>query len=1510
MHKTFKKVLSLLVSAVTMTSLLPTVNGQNYPYQLDFSASQKQDEYELSMVISKQDKEAGSGLAFIGLYGENQRLIQTFSTSVSATDKTAQKMTVTTNIPSGETVLEARAYVWDSYNGMQPIAEPVTVTKIPQTPTDPTDPSDPSDIPTDLPHLAFLSEIGIMSAGHEEQNLTRGEAAEIAVKILKHQRFAAALEDSANFADIDAGTALCGYVQYCVQNGYLAADGDTFRPDSAITYGDLIKMLVDLLGYKEYAEARGGWITGYLDVAEDLGILLDSAAMSAYVTRAEAAEMFYQSSLAPIAMVTGYYTENGVSYPLKSIMNGQGQNFESWLTKYHKIYYVEGYVCETSRTNAVSCDPDEVRFVIQYTQNYDNSNIVVSRNTNSSYIYPTAVMKIGKTNADQQLLIYSSALVQLDSDGSATLLSLTPSNKVTIKEFDMSLVDFEDYTWSHNGNYLRFYPFYPSADASKSTKYMLEKSLDDIHLFVNGVKVDSTSENFEKYIIDNTIGTVRLIDSYYASNTTNGYYDIIMVDYYGTARVDSVNAASKKIAFSIITPNIKGSLSLNTEENDDLNYRILLDGKQIDVADLQTNDILSIAFDVTANRDIPTSFSASTFFDIYVSRNVMTGKYTSRDDGQELIYIDQKGYRTVDNFTVICRDLKIGVSYTVYLDYFGRIFDYEESSDIDYSQYAIIEKYTKSSTDDFYRATLYHADGTMDSPMVDTTRVKRFNRDTNVDSALQSYVYQNGNSGEKNNVEKRMVKVQYSASTGNIIAIEPLIVNRFADCSTFRSSINAIGSIKLNNTSKIINAVSYAEHESYSAASINDLRVCDIRKLENGEEYTAYAYGDRFSDGTYPLVMITYATGSFGEIPEEPEEDPDTLTPQYGVIEKYTKSSIDDYYRASIYRLDGTTESLQVDTSIIRRFNDSNEVNDEILRTVYQGGTIGNDNKTDISGRFVEYKVSPTSGNMIALKVIPAAESVEKSLFVSSSKTIGTIKLNQNTKLINAAIYCDNARGYTSDLYTVSLDQLENQESYTAYAYGKKNADGTYPYLILTSATGALAIEPDDPEDDPTEIEAHYAVAEKLTKASIDDFYKISLFCDDGTERLLEVDPYRCSWNGEFGNAIIDNLKTFIYNDGVYSKNPLVNRIVKYKLSPITGKLISLESAIISMDLNWAAFDKATQTLRKTIYYDIKGEIQTFREIKLGKQTKILNGIDYSDSREYGGHPTASDLSIVTTDKLVDQLEYNVTAYGEPDSDGVYPYVILTGKEQYPSWTQIAVLTAAPSETADGTYSIKALYGHEEQTFITSDDVYYNINIDYFEKGDIVVFDFDENGNISEICRLLEARQIGLDDYAAVRQNAESSQTLLSITIPPNSYWTNEWSDRFDTIGTNMVHLVYGPIVDKTTNSFTLGTYRDGKTDLYTQITDSILSDSGRGGTMEFYLTDETRVYVYDYSQGNRNRLRIGTKADIMSSEIDRSAILDDTINWSRVSDDNSINYAFAKVVNGEATDVFVILSK
>lgn len=1492
MHKKLKKALSILVSAVTMTSLFPSVRGQNYPYQLDFSASQKKDEYELSMIISKQDKEAGSGLAFIGLYGENQRLIQTFSTSVSATDKTAQKMTVTTNIPSGETVLEARAYVWDSYNGMQPIAEPVTVTKIPQTPTDPTEPSDPSDIPTDLPHLAFLSEIGIMSAGHEEQNLTRGEAAEIAVKILKHQRFAAALEDSADFADIDAGTALCGYVQYCVQNGYLAADGDTFRPDSAITYGDLIKMLVDLLGYKEYAEARGGWITGYLDVAEDLGILLDSAAMSAYVTRAEAAEMFYQSGLAPIVMVTGYYTENGVSYPLKSIMDGmQDRDFESWLTKYQKIYYVEGYVRETNRINSTRCNPDEVGFEIQYTQNYDNSNVVIHRGDRyDSFVSDT--MKIGKTNADQQLMIYSSALVQLDSDGNATLLSLTPSNKVTIKELNASLVDDEDYHLSTNGYGDYYLRFYPSVDASKSTKYMLEKSLDDIHLYVNGVNVDSTSENFGKYIIDNTIGTVRLIDSYSAYSTTNGYYDIIMVDYYGTATVGDVAESTKKIIFSKYLPNQPSSLSLDTEENDELTYRIYLNGKRIELADLQPGDILSIAYDVNS------LFEQSCFYDIYVSRNTVTGKYTSFDTDTWQIYIDQKGYYTAEDFETVRSGISLGNQYTFYLDAFDRIFDYKLCYSIDYAQYAVIDRYTKSSADDYYRATLYHADGTSDSPQIDTSKVKSFDSSTDVDQALMNYVYVNGTYPKKNPVQNRIVKVKYSNATGSVISIEPVTIMRTALDTPFRSSNQTIGFIRLGSVSHIIDAVSYSDA---SGGSIRDFRLADISQLESGETYTAYAYGEPDDDGNYPIVLVTAATGNFGVIPEE---DPDTLAPQYGVIDKYTKASKDDFYKAYLYKTDGSTESLQVDTSKVFRFNGSTDVDDQLLNTVYQGGTINNSNKTDISGRFVEYKVSPTSGNIIALKLIPATESVGNGIFTASSQTVGAIRLNQNTKLINAAIYCDNTFGYTSDLCTVSLDQLEDQESYTVYVYGEKSEeDGAYPYAILTAATGTLAQEPEEPEEDLDTIEAHYAVIDRYSKvSSADDFYKATLFCDDGQERILEVDPYRCRLNGISGIGINDELENLVYtNASTYTKAPLNDRVVTYKLSPSTGKLLSI--------------DPIPSTLDSGRYQADEKKIAT---VKLNDSTKILNAISYFD--EYA--PTTADLSMVTVDDLVDQIGYTIYTCGSPDENGVYPFVMLAYGERYPvQLTQIAILTAPLSYSAENNdcYLVKALYGMEEVTFTTTDylSVYQGENMEIdpanLQKNDLVAFSFNSQGEIREITKILGENDIGLSyGYEEVRQNAENNKTLFAIRTPYGVGWTTEWSSHFDRTA-NMAHFVYGPILEKHSSSFTLGTYTDDlKTNLYNSIdqcSSSIQSDSGRGGTLEIYLTDKTNVYVYDYSATTKNRLTVGTKSDIMTSYIPSYAMTDNTINWSDVGD-SVVNFAFAKVIDGDATDVFVILAE
>ena len=72
---------------------------------------------------------------------------------------------------------------------------------------------------------------------------------------------------------------------------------------------------------------------------------------------------------------------------------------------------------------------------------------------------------------------------------------------------------------------------------------------------------------------------------------------------------------------------------------------------------------------------------------------------------------------------------------------------------------------------------------------------------------------------------------------------------------------------------------------------------------------------------------------------------------------------------------------------------------------------------------------------------------------------------------------------------------------------------------------------------------------------------------------------------------------------------------------------------------------------------------------------------------------------------------------------------------------------------------------------------------------------------------------------------------------------------------------------------------------------------------------NKTRVYKYDFSLDSKYRLKEASTGDIIASTIPEVAITDDVIDWSN-PEIETVNYVFAKVVDGDATDVFVILAK
>lgn len=911
--------------------------------------------------------------------------------------------------------------------------------------------SDVADTASYAEAVNTLTALGVIS-GYEdgtfkpEDKITRAEVSTMIVAAINRTADAQGQMGNTKFADMnnEAKKWASGYVNVAVSEDIIAGFEDgTFRPDEQVTYAQVVKMLVCAAGYGQYASYLGGWPNGYLSVASDKGITAGvSAGQDEAVTRAQVAQLIYNTLDVPMVASNGFSISEttGAVVPSLKVMDGKGtgddkRDYQSLLTEKHHAYKVEGSVVATNRTDSTGCDADEVKFEIQYTENYDDSDIVVKKNTEASN-YKTVTIKVGDTDAAEYLLTYATAIVKIDGNDDATFVSFIPSGKNKVEEFDASLIDDEDYSLTETSttasNYLKFYA---TSSASKSSKYSLEKDLSKVGLYVNGVKVDTTKANIEDYVIKNKTGKVQLMDTYNANNKTNGYYDAIFVTYYATARVDDVNTSKSKITFKNQTANAKGTLTLDTDANDELVYDILLNGEKIELSALQEDDILSIAFDVTAAKSGKTAFDNSNFYEIYVSRDKAEGQYTTRDTDDETVTIGGTAYEFVNDFTTEINGMNIGDQYTLYLDAFGRIFANEQLAAS--TKYAIIDAYAKSSGD--YYATLYTVDGATKKVMLDTGKVKKFNGRSDVDQAVLDYVYTDGSgsSNKKAPVEDRVVEYKISTSTGNLISMDP-VKGAKADDKTFKTGNTSVGSVKMNSATKVIDAIDYEDSRiKGNKVTASDLKLASLSTFVDGSNYTVIGYGDRTknSDNAYPVVIVTVGAGTY------------TSDTKLAVLTKPIEEAVDDTYNVkALYEKEEKTFTTNDDVDI------------------YIGSTAAK--VTDLQKGDVVALVFDADGKVKEITAVMQASAI------GTSKDYATVRKNAEDGTALAAIklpngtskewtteWSDDYTGYpTADevtqlVYGPIVDKASNSFTLGTYNASKK----TNKYATFDGVTGSIA---------------------------------------------------------------------------------------------------------------------------------------------------------------------------------------------------------------------------------------------------------------------------------------------------------------------------------------------------------------------------------------------------------------------------------------------------------------------
>lgn len=659
--------------------------------------------------------------------------------------------------------------------------------------------------------------------------VTRAEITKMIVDALAERSSAEASTESTKFADVSADHWAKGYINQGVADGFIAGMSDTeFDPDANVTYVQAQKMLVSAIGYETYAQAQGGWPTGYKTYAASLDITkgISGITDNTELTRAQVAQMIDNAMDAPLCVIASWKTEwNGTRTPNLETRDGkEGRAYETLFTEKHDAYKVYGRVTETSKTGSV--DTDKVTFQVEKADNFDDQEVKADSPVSED-------MYIGDSKADNYLRTYSQALIQKNDDDEFTILSIAAA--AANKSVTVASEDFDENKSTDEALY-----FFPAGTTKGSTKYQLDTT-NGVKIYINGVESSKSIAELRDYLDKNETASVTLQkETEVGSTSTSAKYNTIMVSSYVTAIVDEVidKTNETSVNFDTYSSGIQAKMTVN-KDDDNYTYSFKLDGKEIEAKDLQQNDVLNISYDTTG------SFRESSFYDVIVTRNVVDGvKCTSINDSKGEYTIGGTKYKAAEGMDI---DVETSTEYSLYLDHFGRIAKADENSVS--KNYGVLKNIYKKAGGD-YMAQIITKKGTEEEYKVDSDNVKAY-KSYLVKSDADGAVYDSTNK-KTDAYPKQVVEYSVSSSSNKITIKNGGVIAPTTADAEYKESGNKIGSVKMADSTVILDLSEVDTKDTYSVVS----------SLNDGSNYVAYGYDKSKSDNTYRFVIITEGTSS------------------------------------------------------------------------------------------------------------------------------------------------------------------------------------------------------------------------------------------------------------------------------------------------------------------------------------------------------------------------------------------------------------------------------------------------------------------------------------------------------------------------------------------------------------------------------------------------------------------------------------------------------------------------
>lgn len=530
-----------------------------------------------------------------------------------------------------------------------------------------------------------------------DATITRAEYAVIVCRLLGIEGSATGKCDFTDAADHWA----TGYIKMANQYGIVKGYGDgNFGPDDAVKYEEAVKMLVCALGYEPMATSKGGYPTGYIAVASQIGLLdgVSGAAQGTGAARNIVATMTYNALDIPVMEQTGFGTD--ISY---EIMKKNDDHDKSTLLTKMGIYKLGGTILANSKVDYSGSNnkTDAGKIYFAMDDDYDCPESALAFKKDNQTVR-NHTFEAGLTDAEDlvatSVILYVSKVsgkwtvqaAEIDGDNTNTLV---------IKAGDLNDTE-KDLTKGDKAKpYIRYYK--DGVTSGDGTKVNL-----------NGNYVAAWNNNIADLtaLTSDVSATVEFIDW-----DNDNKYDIVKVSEYMHLIADKVDEKKG------IIETLQGTKIDLDIDNDDAIVSIKdANGKALEMTDIANGDVLALLITSKDEKAVrpKLNYAKANYeaLDIVVLKDsTVTGAVKEYDaDGSALtISVDGKDYDVATGDAGIYNKSKIDLQAegTFYIGINGDIVGFEGDKLTSDNYGLILSAYTSSNKSTAPQVTIMTKEG-------------------------------------------------------------------------------------------------------------------------------------------------------------------------------------------------------------------------------------------------------------------------------------------------------------------------------------------------------------------------------------------------------------------------------------------------------------------------------------------------------------------------------------------------------------------------------------------------------------------------------------------------------------------------------------------------------------------------------------------------------------------------------------------------------------------------------